>query len=397
MTKAPFSLLLTLGLVSMLTPLAIDMYLPSLPGIARDLGVAPSQVQATVSAYVGGYALGQLLLGPVADAFGRRPVILLGTALLTLFSLACALAGDIQMLQWVRIFQGMMGAASSVVIYALLRDLIDDPNELSRVLSHITLVITLAPLLAPILGGYVLLVAPWQGIFVVLAGAALAATALVWWRIPETLKVRRPLALGSTLKGFGHLLGHGRSLGLVLCAALSFCGLMAFLTSGSFVYIELYGVPESQFGYYFGLNVLVLMAMTYANGRLVHRLGTRRLLLTALTVQTLMASLALLAVLMDWPFAVLVAGVAGYIGCLSMVGSNAMAMLLEAVPEMAGTATSLAGSSRFGLGAVVGLVVAAAHSADSALPMVVAMVAAASLGLLCYLSLSFCRRAGTSG
>ncbi|WP_341501288.1 Bcr/CflA family multidrug efflux MFS transporter [Gallaecimonas sp. GXIMD4217] len=391
MTKTPFSLLLTLGLVAMLTPLAIDMYLPSLPGIARDLGVDPSQVQATVSAYVGGFALGQLLLGPVADAIGRRPVILGGTLLFTVLSVACALASDIQMLQLIRVLQGMMGAASSVVIYALLRDLIDDPNELSRLLSTITLVITLAPLLAPLIGGYVLLVAPWQGIFWLLALAALAAVALVWWRIPETLKVRRPLALGQTLKDFGLLLANPRALGLILCAAFSFSGLMAFLTSGSFVYIELYGVSEAQFGYYFGLNVVVLMVLTYGNGRLVHRWGAQRLLLLALVLQSLMGGLAFLAVYWQWPFAALVAGVAGYIGCLSMVGSNAMALLLQKVPDMAGTASSLAGSSRFGFGALVGLGVAAAHSADSALPMVVTMVLSAVLGLVIFLSLSYRR------
>lgn len=362
----------------MLTPLAIDMYLPSLPRIARDLGVSNGAVQGTVSAYVLGFGLGQLVLGPLADGLGRRPVLITGTLVFTLLAPLCAMANDVHWLQWLRIAQGASGAAASVVIYALLRDLVDDRNELSRLFSSITLVITLAPLLAPMIGGWILTFSHWQGIFWALAGFGLAASLLVWWRVPETLRQRESLALLPVLKRYRQLLMTPPMLGLMLCSGFSFGGLMAFLTAGSFVYINDYGVAESHFGYYFGLNVLALMAVTLFNGRMVYRWGPQRLLTLALSLQLGAAAMALTVVLTQGPFWLLVLGVMGYVGSLSMVGSNIMSLVLEKVPNMAGTASSLTGSLRFGIGASVGMVVATIKGAD-ALAMTGAMLASACL------------------
>ncbi|WKE67172.1 Bcr/CflA family multidrug efflux MFS transporter [Gallaecimonas kandeliae] len=381
MPRVPFSLLLTLGLVAMLTPLAIDMYLPSLPRIARDLGVAPGAVQGTVSAYVAGFALGQLALGPLADSLGRRPVLLWGTLVFTLLCPLCALSTDIGFLQWLRIGQGGAGAAASVVIYALLRDLVSDRNELARLFSTITLVVTLAPLLAPMLGGWVLLLADWHAIFWVLGAFGAAACLLVAAKVPETLPAKAPLALGTVLGNYRTLLAKPALLGLMFCSGLSFSGLMAFLTAGSFVYIDQFGVPEGHFGYYFGLNVLSLMALTFVNGRLVGRKGAERLLAFALGLQCLAALVALATAWWNGPFWLLVVAVMTYVGCLSMVGSNIMALVLEQLPALAGTAASLTGSLRFGIGAGVGALMAAAQGHD-ALAMTGTMTA--SVLLACF-------------
>ncbi|EKE77913.1 Bcr/CflA family multidrug efflux MFS transporter [Gallaecimonas xiamenensis] len=381
MPRVPFSLIVTLGLVAMLTPLAIDMYLPSLPRIARDLGVSDGAVQGTVSAYVAGFALGQLLLGPMADSLGRKPVLLWGTLLFALLGPLCALVPDIQGLQLLRVAQGATGAAASVVIYALLRDLVDDRNELAKVFSTITLVVTLAPLLAPMLGGWILLFADWHAIFWVLGGFGAAACLLVAIKVPETLPQKSPLALGKALGNYAGLIKNPAMLGLMLASGLSFSGLMAFLTAGSFVYIQHYGVEEGHFGYYFGLNILSLMVLTFINGRLVTRLGAEKLLWLALVIQVLAAATGFATVLCQGPFWLLVASVMTYVGCLSMVGSNIMALVLEQQPTKAGTAASLTGSLRFGVGALVGLAVAAIEGSD-AIVMTGAMLLSVLLALV---------------
>lgn len=380
MSRVPFSLVVTLGLVAMLTPFAIDMYLPSLPRIARDLGVANGAVQGTVSAYVAGFAIGQLFLGPLADSLGRKPVLLWGTLFFALIAPLCALTSDIGFLQLLRVAQGAAGAAAAVVIYALLRDLVDDKNELAKLFSTITLVVTLAPLLAPMIGGWLLTLGDWHLIFWVLGGVGAATCLLVKTKVPETLTERSELALGKVMSNYRQLLGNPAMLALMLCSGLSFSGLMAFLTAGSFVYIQIYGVEETHFGYYFGLNILSLMALTFFNGRFVTRWGAERLLVLALCIQLLAATGALLTVLLHGPFALLVACVMTYVGCLSMVGSNVMALVLEQVPKMAGTASSLTGSMRFGIGAIAGWAVAAVTGHDDVV-MTGAMVICASLGI----------------
>ncbi|WP_115718426.1 Bcr/CflA family multidrug efflux MFS transporter [Gallaecimonas mangrovi] len=381
MSRVPFSLIVTLGLVAMLTPFAIDMYLPSLPRIARDLGVAPGAVQGTVSAYVAGFAIGQLFLGPLADSVGRKPVLLWGTLVFALLGPLCALTSDIKMLQLLRVAQGCAGAAAAVVIYALLRDLVEDRNQLAKLFSTITLVVTLAPLLAPMLGGWLLSLGNWHLIFWVLGAVGLLACLLVKIKIPETLTEKSPLQVGKVFHNYRRLLKDPAIVGLVCCSGLSFSGLMAFLTAGSFVYIQVYGVKDTHFGYYFGLNVLSLMLLTFINGRLVTRWGAERLLMLALAVQGVAACCAVLTVLLHWPFAVLVASVMTYVGCLSMVGSNVMALVLEQVPKMAGTASSLAGCTRFGVGAIAGWTVAAITGHD-AVVMTAAMLICAVLALV---------------
>ncbi|AVK38846.1 Bcr/CflA family multidrug efflux MFS transporter [Morganella morganii] len=371
--SAYFGLIFILGLLSMLMPLAIDMYLPSMPTIARDFGVTEGDVQMTLNSYLIGFAAGQLVYGPMADALGRKPVILGGTLIFALASAGCAMSQDIGTFIGMRGLHGFAAAAASVVINALMRDMFTK-DEFSRSMSFVVLVMTVAPLLAPIMGGMMMLWFSWHAIFWTIMIAALIAALLVLFFIRETLpkERRQPFRLRIMLGQFVTLFRQKRVLCYMVASGFSFAGMFSFLSAGSFVYIQLYGLTELEFGYCFALNIVFLFIMTTINSRYVRRFGALNMLRTGLVVQLLAGFWLVLAASADLGFLALMIGVACYVGNIAMITSNAMAVILDDYPHMAGTASSLAGVLRFGIGAGVGAVVAS-FDMTTVWPMVGAM------------------------
>ncbi|NIY93813.1 Bcr/CflA family multidrug efflux MFS transporter [Vibrio diazotrophicus] len=385
--KISFVMFIVLGAIGALTPLAIDMYLPAMPAIAKDLGVSAGAVQITLTAYTAGFAIGQLLHGPLADSFGRRPVMLVGIALFAIASIVSATTNGIDALTYIRTAQGFAGAAAAVVIQAVVRDLYDR-EDFARAMSFVTLVITLAPLAAPMIGGHLAVWFGWRSIFWVLAIFAFVVIVMVLWKIPETLSAenRQPLHFRSTIRNYVQLCRAGFAMGLIFSGAFSFAGMFAFLTAGSFVYIDLYGVSPSEFGYLFGLNIVAMIAMTSLNGRFVKKVGSHAMLRFGLFIQ-LMAGFGLfLSWLMGWGLWGTVPFVVMFVGTISTIGSNSMALLLSRYPRMAGTASSLAGTLRFGTGSVVGAIVASMPS-GVAWPMILVMSACSVLSATFYWTL----------
>lgn len=371
--SAYFGLIFILGLLSMLMPLAIDMYLPSMPTIARDFGVTEGDVQMTLNSYLIGFAAGQLVYGPMADALGRKTVILGGTLIFALASAGCAMSQDIGTFIGMRGLHGFAAAAASVVINALMRDMFTK-DEFSRSMSFVVLVMTVAPLLAPIMGGMMMLWFSWHAIFWTIMIAALIAALLVLFFIRETLpkERRQPFRLRIMLGQFVTLFRQKRVLCYMVASGFSFAGMFSFLSAGSFVYIQLYGLTELEFGYCFALNIVFLFIMTTINSRYVRRFGALNMLRTGLVVQLLAGCWLVLAASADLGFVALMIGVACYVGNIAMITSNAMAVILDDYPHMAGTASSLAGVLRFGIGAGVGAVVAS-FNMTTVWPMVGAM------------------------
>ncbi|WP_425475155.1 Bcr/CflA family multidrug efflux MFS transporter [Brenneria uluponensis] len=357
----------------MLMPIAIDMYLPALPVIAKEFSVDPGRVQMTLSAYVLGFAIGQLFYGPMSDSIGRKPVILGGVLVFTLAAAACALSQTVEQLIYMRFLHGLSAASASVVINALMRDMFSK-DEFSRMMSFVILVMTIAPLLAPIIGGALLFWFSWHAIFWTISGAALMATIFVWLFIPESLPVerRQRFHLRTTLGNFSQLCRHKRVFGYMLASGFSFAGMFSFLSAGPFVYIDLNGVSPQNFGYYFALNIVVLFLMTLLNSRIVSRMGPMFMFRLGLIIQFSMGIFLLLVCAFNLGFLSLVVGVALFVGCVATVASNAMAVILDGFPHMAGTASSLAGTLRFGLGSLIGAVLSLS-SFQSAWPMVVSM------------------------
>jgi len=384
-TQLSFLLIIILGAISALTPFAIDMYLPAMPSIAKEFSVSAGDIQITLTAYMAGFAIGQLLHGPLADSFGRKPVLLIGTLLFTLASILSALSPSIEMLIWTRVAQGFAGAAAAVVIQAIVRDMFDK-EEFARTMSFIVLVMTLAPLIAPLLGGYMAVWFGWRSIFWLIALIALLVIAAITIKIPETLAVekRQPFRVRSVLYNYRSIVKSADAMLLILTGALSFSGMFAFLTAGSFVYVELHGVPIEHVGYLFGLNVVSMMVMTIVNGRLVRLKGSQWMLSLGLSIQLVAGVLLLTGQLFDLGLWGVVLPIMLYTSAISTVGSNSMAILLSDYPSIAGTASSLAGTLRFGLGGVAAAIIAFLP-ATSSWPMVAVICSCAVLSIACLL------------
>ena len=377
---SPRFLFILLGALAGLTPLAVDMYLPAIPAIARDLATSIDGAQLTISAFLGGFAIGQLFYGPLADSFGRKPVILAGLTMFAVASVGCAMANSLpELLAW-RMLQAAGGAAGSVVVNALLRDLFEK-DAFSRAMSFVILVMTLAPLVAPVVGGYISAHADWRVIFWLLVGISLLICVVMQWKIEETLKPehKQPLRLGQVLGNYWGVLSHRGAMGYVLCGALSSSGMFAFLSASPYVYIEYFKVPTEHYGWLFGLNILLMMVVTFVNSRLVKGVGAERMLQYGLTVLPLAGALLIYNAWSQtgglWG---IVIPVVLFVGHISLVGANAMTGLMGHFPQSAGTASALAGTLRFGIGALVGVLVNL-NPPESPLPMAVA-IAGCGLG-----------------
>ena len=384
-TQLSFLLIVILGAITALTPIAIDMYLPAMPSIAKEFSASAGDIQFTLTAYMVGFALGQLLHGPLADSFGRRPVLLIGTLSFMFASMLSAMVPSVELLIWTRVAQGFAGAAAAVVIQAIVRDMFEK-EEFARTMSFIVLVMTLAPLVAPLAGGYMAIWFGWRSIFWLIALFAVLVVIAILWKIPETLPVekRHPFRVRSILYNYRSLVMSSDALLLILTGALSFSGMFAFLTAGSFIYVELHGVSVEYVGYLFGLNVISMMIMTVVNGRIVRVKGSQWMLSLGLRIQFVAAILLLIGQLFDLGLWGVVLPIMLYTSAISTVGSNSMAILLSDYPSIAGTASSLAGTLRFGIAGVAAGTISLLP-AHTSWPMVAVICCCACLSSSCLL------------
>lgn len=384
-----FIFVLILGLLSMMPPLGIDMYLPAFLNISKDLNVPSSQVQYTLTMFTFGMGVGQLVWGPIADSVGRKPIILFGLLISTIAAFGLTQINNIHHFIGLRLLQGFFGAAPVVVLGALLRDLFSK-NDFSKMMSLVTLVIMIAPLLAPILGGYIVQYFHWHTIFYLLVFVGILSGLLFAWRIPETLQKenRQTFSLRNILRQFWSVLRLKEVVGYLIVSTFSFAGLFAFLTSGSLVYIDIYGVKVQNFGYFFMMNIAVMALFTVINGKIVGKVGAERMLQFGLGMQAAAGLWLLVVAIFDlgfWPMAL---GISWFIGMNSTIGANASALILEKFPRTAGTANSVLGTLRFGGGAVVGSLLALVP-VTSAIPMLATMILCITIAVLGYWLLTF--------
>ncbi len=340
-----FALTALLAAMSAIGPLTTDMYLPSLPDISRQLGASTAQVQLTISAYLIGFAVGQIFYGPISDRHGRKPVLLAAVGLYCAASLACALSTSIEMLIVARAFQALGGSGGIVLARAIVRDLYSG-NRAGRELSLIGSVMALAPVLAPVAGGIMQTGFGWRSIFFTLVAAGLVGAGIVWLLLPETLSVRaaEPVSPSTMLKSYRVVARNPAYLAYLGLAATSYAGLFAWISGASFVLQNLYGLSPFDFGVAFALGSIGYMTGATLAARLVVKLGldvTIGLGGCALAIGGLgmVAAVALgltSAVSLVLPVAIYLAG-------LGMVLPQAIAGALTPFPERAGAASSLLG------------------------------------------------------
>lgn len=356
-----------LAALTALGPLATDMYLPAMPAMAEALNTGPDQVQLTLSLYMAGFALAQLFCGPLADRFGRKPIMVGGFALFLAASLLCALAPSIEWLLAGRFLQALGGAAGPVLGRAAVRD-IYGPLEAGRILSHLASIMALAPALAPVVGAGLLMFFGWEAIFLVLALYAAVALALLIFALPEPLprELRQPIGPAAMLGNFRLLLGQRAFVGYTLTNAAAFSGLFAYLSGSAFVLIEFIGVHPTTYGILFALIVAGFFSGTVISGRYSRRLGRDRLILRGALLCTLggttMALLALAGAAQAWavvgPHIVFMMGV-------GILMPQTMAGALAPNPQCAGSASSLFGFLQMGIAALVGGLVGQLHDDTS--------------------------------
>ena len=356
----------------------MDAYLPGLPELARDFGVSPSAAQVTVTTYLLGLALGQLLSGPLSDVHGRRRPLVAGMAVFTVTTLACSLAPSLYVLAGMRLVQGTAAAVGVAVGRAIVRDLYAGAAG-ARYLSRLMMVIGLAPILAPIVGGQLLRFTSWRGVFVALAVLGLALTAIGARLLPETLprERRRAAGLGITLRTFAQLLADPRFVGFVLIVGLGGGAMIGYVAGSSFVLQDVYGASPQLYGVLFGLNAVFLVAGAQVNAHLLATRSPRSLLRVGL-VMLVVAGVALV-VIVSLPkagLATVVAPLMLQMASWSFVQANALALALTDHPAVAGTAAALLGVSQYAFGAATAPLVGLGGS-DTALPMALVIAACA--------------------
>jgi MFS transporter, DHA1 family, multidrug resistance protein len=381
---ARLRLVLLLGALTALGPLTIDLYLPALPTITADLATTEATVQLTLTGTLLGLALGQLVVGPLSDALGRRRPLLAGVALHVVASLACLAAPDVAVLGGLRVLQGVGAAAGSVIAMAIVRDLYVG-RPAATLLSRLILVMGVAPVIAPTLGGWLLTATSWRGVFAALAVYSLVLLPVVARALPETLPAerRRTAGVPGTLRDYAGLLHDRAFVGLVLVAGLSMSALLGYVSGSSFVFQQQFGLDQQQFGLVFGSGAVWLIAATQLNPVLLRRFEPRQLLLAAVAAATA-AGLVLLGFSL--------AGAGGLAGVLLPLWAvlffvgialpNAPAIALARHGERAGTAAALLGAAQFGVGAAISPVVGLLGNDSAAMATVIASGLALGLAVL---------------
>jgi len=357
----PDTLALTalLALITALGPVSTDMYLPSLPDIGRVLSASPAEVQLTLSAYLIGFAGGQLVYGPVSDRYGRKPVLLVALALFCAGNLVCAAAPRIEVLIAARALQAIGGSGAIVVARAVVRDLYAGARA-GRELSLMGSIMAVAPIVAPLIGGALQTAFGWRANFIVAFLVGLIAAVTVWRALPETLARRtlEPISLRSIARVYGGLLQSRAFVAHLGILATSFAGLFAWISGSPFVLQDLYGLSAFGYSIVFAICSLGFLFGTFAASAMVERLGLER------TIGLGTGALAAGGVSMCAALALGLASVAAivlattlYLFGLGLAMPQAMAGALTPFPDRAGAASSLVGFVQQGSAAILGALV----------------------------------------
>jgi DHA1 family bicyclomycin/chloramphenicol resistance-like MFS transporter len=388
-----FVITVLLAALSAIGPLTTDMYLPSLPDIARQLGTSTAQVQLTISAYLIGFAVGQIFYGPVSDRHGRKPVLLAALALYCVASLACALSRSIEMLIVARFVQALGGSGGIVLARAIVRDLYSGVRA-GRELSLIGSVMALAPVLAPVVGGILQTGFGWRSIFVTLIVAGLAGACIVWLKLPETLAIRSPdpVSPSTMLASYRAVARNPAYLAYLGLATTSYAGLFAWISGASFVLQNLYGLSPFNFGITFALGSLGYMTGATLAARQVMRFGIDGTLGIGACALAAGGLGAVASVALGLTSGIsLVLPVAVYLAGLGMVLPQAIAGAMTPFPERAGVASALLGFTQQCAAALCGAVVGWLLG-NNAWPLAAAVAAMGCATLVIWISTRALRR-----
>lgn len=378
-----------LGVLSALmgfASISTDLYLPAMPTMGRDLQADAGSMELTVSGFLVGFSVGQLLWGPIADRFGRRIPVAIGLLLFVIGSAGCGLSNSAtEMIAW-RMVQAV-GACSGVVLArAMVRDLYEGPRA-AQMLSTLITIMAVAPLLGPIVGGQILAIAGWRSIFWVLVGVGLVTLAALM-SIPETLphERRRHDSVLGAISGYGKLLTNRRLLGFAASGGFFYGGIYAYIAGTPFAYIDYYHVPAEFYGILFAVGIVGIMAANMINSRLVVRFGSRVLLRLGTAGAALSGLFLLFSGWTGW------GGLWGlavplfvFVSWSGLIVANSIGGALEDHPDRAGSVSALVGAIHYGSG-IVGSAAVSALADGTPWPLAL-VIAIAGVGSFLSLSL----------
>lgn len=373
-----------LGTATAIGPFSIDMYLPALPEITAEYGTSAAWTQLTLTMFLLGMAFGQIVAGPISDAWGRRKPLFIGLGVYIAASLLCAVAPTIETLAALRLLQGLAGAAGVVIARAIARDRFEGA-ELTKFFALLTLIGGAGPIVAPMIGGQLLLFTSWHGVFVVLAAFGLWLWVSLFAAIPESLPPERRIAGGvgkSALAMFG-LLRSRELIGFALTQGMAQAGLFSYISSSSFLMQDHYGVSPQTFSWLFALCGSAFILGSQGTARLVGRFEERKLLAAGLYVFAASGLYLLAALAFGAGLALVVPPLFLQVGCMGVISTTCTSLALQKHKHNAGSAAGLLGLIGMAAGALISPLTGLGDGA-TVLPIGI-VIAACNVGsLLCY-------------
>ncbi len=382
-TRSDLFVVSLLGALSVISPFAIDMYLPAFKQLAADLGVPTTVIALTLSSYFVGLALGQVFYGPVLDRFGRKRPLAFGLGLFVAASVGCALAPDVNTLIALRFVQAVGGCVAQVASIAMVRDFFP-PRDTARILSLLFLFIAASPLLAPSLGGLVTDAFGWKAVFFVMAALVAAVLALVYALLPEGHVPDRSISLrpGPILAEYAAILRHPAFATYALAGALSFAGLFTYVAGSPVIFMDGFGLSPGRYSALFAVLAAGFIGASQLNVALLRRYRSETIFLRAVVVQVAVGAVFLGgAALGGVGLGATVALLFVFLACIGLTNPNASALALAPFTRNAGSASALLGFFQLGFGALISVGIGTATPHNS-LPIVAIFAATAAGGLL---------------
>lgn len=380
-------IILILGSLATISPFSIDMYLPGFPTIAKDLHTTIDKVQFSLTSYLIGICIGQILYGPLLDRFGRKTPLYVGLFLYVIASIGCAMTSSVDELILMRFFQAMGGCVGLVASQALVSDLFPS-NKRAEVFSMITLVIAVSPMIAPTVGGYVTVGFSWHWLFIILAGIVTIMIAGIYFFLPVGQMPDKSVSLKpkSVLSSYFTVISQPQFLIYTVAGGLATAAPFAYISGSSDVFMNIYQVSEQQYGWIFAFLAFAMIGSTQLNHFLLKRYKSQQIIQTTLIYQSIVGFILIIGVYYQW------FGLYSLIGMMfifltgqGLTGPNTSALSLAPFKKHTGSASALMGSWRMGAGAIISAIVSVLHN-NTALPMV-GMMAFCSIGGLIILYL----------
>ncbi len=377
--------ILLLGALTALGPFTIDLYLPAFPVLEEDFQTTAAAIQLTLTGTMIGFAIGQLVVGPLSDKVGRRIPLIVVTAVHVLASVGAAFAPSLELLSVARVLMGMGAAAGGVVAMAIVRDLFGG-RRLVVMLSRLALVSGVAPVVAPLIGSWLLTLMPWRGIFVVLAAYGVLMLLSTILFIPETLPVaRRQERGGSTvLQRYRSVLSDRVFIGVLIIGGMTFSGLFSYLSASPFLFQQTHGLDAQQYGLLFAVNSLGVVLGVQTASRLAARFGPQWVMAYSTSVLLIAAVAIVVADQLGLGLWGTVVPLFVFMTACGFTFPNVQVLALDRHGKAAGTAASILGATNFGVAGLISPVVGwiSKDAGITATTMASVMVGCAAIGIL---------------